>query len=72
MNVISTQLEGGNNCNYNNNNNSDINGNGNGNFFINGNDQLDTPEFKRLSFIEDIARQVEKLILKMMMIIQPN
>ena len=72
LNVISTQLEGGDNYNYNNNNNnSDINGNGNGNF-INGNDQLDTPEFKRLSFIEDIARQVEKLILKMMMIIQPN
>ena len=58
LNVISTQLEGGNNYNYNN-NNSDINGNGN--FFINGNDQLDTPEFKRLSFIEDIARQVEKI-----------
>ena len=35
LNVISTQLEGGDNYNYNNNNNnSDINGNGN--FFING------------------------------------
>ena len=40
-------LENNNNYNYNNNNNnSDINGNGN--FFINGNDQLDTLDFKRM------------------------
>ena len=72
LNVISTQLEGGNNCNYNNNNNSDINGNGNGNFFINGMINWIHLNLNVYHLLKILLDKLKKLILKMMMIIQPN
>ena len=71
LNVISTQLEGGDNYNYNNNNNnSDINGNGN--FFINGMINWIHLNLNVYHLLKILLDKLKKLILKMMMIIQPN